>query len=706
VTSSAWSDRVRAGDDRDEVLDALHAELSERPTILAVEDVHWADEATLDALSYVVRRVTALPVVLVLTYRSDDLGRSYPLQRLLGYAGRTPRVRRLELSRLSEVAVGQLAARSGLDPREVFSVTGGNPLFVTEVLASGQAGRVPPTVVDAVLARVCRLDADTQAGVAQLAVIPSTVERWLLDMLLPNGIIDVAAAERCGLLTVSPTRAGFSHELVRRAIADSLPVARRVQLNRRVLAALIEREDSDLPRLVHHAAQAGDATAIVRYGPRAAGEAIRAGSHREAAAHLRLVLEHKERLDPGDRADLLGSYAAECYTVGDMPSAVAAAQEAVDLRRTLGDSRALGADLRFLSRACWAAMRPEHMERSADEAVAVLADAGDDRLLAFALSHKSHLHLIAERHQESVRIGGRAVALARTAGDPAVLAHALTNVGSAKWCLGDPEGQRMLEESVRVALSAGAVEDACRAYGHIIENLLGDLAHGEASRYLEAAFELAERTEHLAYLCLFHADRAALGLAAGAWDQAMSDAEFAGAGYCPPVTCQVMVVRGRIRVRRGQAGGERLLTEASEVAQRSGEVRNIGVVAAARAEAAWLRGDHAAVPLLVEPAYTEACRLGMVANRAELGYWLTRSGYPTSPDDSGHPYALHAAGQWQEAAAAWRKAGCPYEHAAALADSTDPADLHDALTTLDTLGATPLADRVRLRQLALAVTER
>jgi hypothetical protein len=409
------------------------------------------------------------------------------------------------------------------------------------------------------------------------------------------------------------------------------------------------------------------------------------------------VLEHKERLDPRERADLLGSYAAECYTVGDMSAAVAAGQEAVDLRRTLGDSRALGADLRFLSRACWAALQPELMESSADEAVAVLADAGDDRLLAFALSHKSHLLLVAERHQESIEIGERAVALAWTAGDPAVLSHALTNVGSAKWCLGVPDGQPMLEESVRVALSAGAVEDACRAYSHIVENLMGDLSHSEAGRYLEAAFELAERTEHLAYLSLFHADRASLGLATGAWDQAISDAEFAGAGYCPPATCQVMVVQGRIRVRRGQPGGEQLLTEAWEVAQRSAEVQSIGVVAAARAEAAWLRGDHAAVPVLAESAYTEACRLGVVANRAELGYWLTKSGHPAAPDGSGHPYALHAAGHWQEAAAAWRKAGCPYEYAAALAESTDPADVQDALTTLDTLGAKPLANRVRLR---------
>ena len=181
----------------------------------------------------------------------------------------------------------------------MFALTSGNPFFVAEVLAAGDGDRVPATVVDAVLARVRRLDAATQDALEQLAVVPSVVERWLVDALVAGGLAALAAAEERGLLTVSPTLVAFRHELARRAVADSLPVARRVALNRRVLQALAGREDADLSRIVHHAAEAGDADAIVRYGPAAARDAAGAGAHREAVAHYRLVLASPGAVRPG-----------------------------------------------------------------------------------------------------------------------------------------------------------------------------------------------------------------------------------------------------------------------------------------------------------------------------------------------------------------------------------------------------------------------
>jgi DNA-binding CsgD family transcriptional regulator len=127
-------------------------------------------------------------------------------------------------------------------------------------------------------------------------------------------------------------------------------------------------------------------------------------------------------------------------------------------------------------------------------------------------------------------------------------------------------------------------------------------------------------------------------------------------------------------------------------------------VAAARAEAAWLAGDDAAVRAIAGPAYEDANRLGHAPLQAELGYWLTKAGKAVAPPASEHAYALQAAGRWREAAAAWQAAGCPYEHAAALAESPDPQDRLAALAALDALGAAPLARLVRvgLRRLGVA----
>src|SRR5256886_8166735 len=207
------------------VIDALRAELDwpEHPTVLVVEDVHWADEATLDVLRFLVRRIAGLPVVLVLTYRDDEVTRDHPLQQLLGLASGLPRLRRLPLARLSAAAVRRLGAHTGLDPDRVFAVTAGNPFFVAEVLASGDVGGVPPTISAAVRARLRDLDAATLDSLEQLAVVPSAVERWLVDAVVPGGLAALAAAERRGVLTVAPSRIAFRHELMRRAIADSMP---------------------------------------------------------------------------------------------------------------------------------------------------------------------------------------------------------------------------------------------------------------------------------------------------------------------------------------------------------------------------------------------------------------------------------------------------------------------------------------------------
>ena len=106
------------------------------------------------------------------------------------------------------------------------------------------------------------------------------------------------------------------------------------------------------------------------------------------------------------------------------------------------------------------------------------------------------------------------------------------------------------------------------------------------------------------------------------------------------------------------------------------ELQRLGPAAAARAEDAWLRGDHARVRDIAVPVYPEARRLGERAYQAELGYWLVKAGQPAETA-SDHPYALQAAGRWREAAELWQAAGCPYEHATALAESPEPGDLLD-----------------------------
>lgn len=721
---------VTEGGDRHRVHEALLEEL--RGAVLVVEDVHWADEASLDALRFLVRRMERLPALIVLTYRDDELSREHPLRHLLGQVSRAPRVHRLPLSRLSLDAVRTLSA-GRVDPAQVYAVTNGNPFFVAEIVAAGGTGSVPPTVVDAVLARLRGLPGATVDALEQLAVVPSAVERPLVDALLTDGtsllaaprepgppatgvsapaadqhgpltdgVSVLAAAEQRGLLTVTPERVAFRHELIRRAVADSLPAARRIGLNRAVLAALVARPGSDAARIVHHAAQAGDQDAVARYGPDAAKDASATGAHREAAAQLRLVLRDRQRYAPAERADLLERYAVESYTIADSAAAVAAQREAVALRRALGDTLALGADLRWLSRIHWWAGNADQAQEAAREAVAVLEHAGDDRLLALAVSNTAQLRMLSERYAEAVEHGERAITLARKADDPAILAHALNNVGTARWRSGDPGGRAELEESLDVALAAGEVEHACRSYANIIWTLLDNLQYDEADTFLPPAMELADRAEHLGFLNYLHVELAMRRLAAADWDDAEKHAEYGMHDFIP-ARCPALTVLARVRIRLGRPGADALLGEAWEIAVGTKELQRTGPVAVARAESAWLRGDAKGVIEAAAPVHAQASRLPGAPHRPELGYWLTKAGHRVPPDDSDHPYALQARGQWRRAAALWQAAGCPYEHAAALAESPDPAAKLEALAAFDALGAEPAAHLLRVELRGLGV---
>ena len=690
--------------DRGEVLEALRGELgwAKQPTVMAIEDVHWADEATLDVLRYLVRRAAHLPLVLVLTYRDDELSTDHPLRQLLGLASRMTRVHRLRLARLSAAAVRRLSAAADVDANEVFAVTSGNPYFVAEVLAAGNVTTVPLTIADAVRARLATLDPATLEILERLAVVPSALQPWLVDALVPAGPAALAPAEQRGLLTVTPSRVSFRHELARRAVVDSMPAARRVAANRGVLAALLPRPEIEVSRVVHHAVQAGDTDIVLQYGPIAAREASAAGAHREAAAHLRLVLEQHPVLDPSAEADLWEALAIESYTI-DAPAeeGLAAQQRAVELRR--GDEpRVRGNSLRWLSRISWWAGDPDGADAAADAAITVLTATGDDDLLAMALSNKAQLHALAGRAAEAIAAAEDAVAVGKDT--PATLSHALNNLALALFQQGNPSALSTMEESLRVALAANEPEHACRAYLNLIWKYLEFLHLDDARHRIAEGIDFAERSEFLTFSGVLQAALAAVHFAAGDWAGVEPAAADALNGS-PPVRCTALTFVGRTRARRGEPGAAAMLREAWQIGVRMRETQRFGPAAAALAEAAALDGDAGAVIAELTDAYQMASQFGTIAVRAELTYWLGRAGHPVGAQGMDHPYALLADGRWREAADVWRAAGYRYEYAAALAESPEPDDALAALTILDALGAEPLARIVRTRLKNLGVAK-
>jgi ATP/maltotriose-dependent transcriptional regulator MalT len=368
----------------------------------------------------------------------------------------------------------------------------------------------------------------------------------------------------------------------------------------------------------------------------------------------------------------------------------------------LQDERGLGLSLRWLSRIAWFNGKPAEAKEAAEEATAVLGKVGDEGLFAFALSNQSQLAMLAHRTEEATTLARRAIALATTADATPVLSHALTNLGLARWLSGDPEGHEDLREAVRVALSINDVEDACRAYVGLVWSLLDEFHLDEAEPLMLKALALAEQAEFIGFLAYLQACHGRLELARGHWEAAVALAQVASRSQ-PASRCAALTVLASVRVRLGEPGATELLEEARRLADQIDELQRIGPVAAASCEHAALRGDLPAVINIAEPVLAEAVRLGDLYLQAELAYWLRKAGRVVDLPDVDHPFALQARGEWQAAAEIWAERGCPYQQAAALADSSEPSALLEALAILDSLGATPLARQVRagLRQLGV-----
>ena len=585
-------DALLAGErQRERLFPAVLAAAGSTPTLLVVEDVHWADHATLDLLKYLVRRVARVPLLLLVTYRDDEVAADHPLVSLLG---ETTRARRLSLPRLSPAGVAALAA--GRDAREVYALTGGNPFYVTELLA-GDGESVPPTVRDAVLARAAKLSPAARTIVEVASAVPGKAERWLVEAALPSPADEATMIEAttAGIVSLQRDAFVFRHELGRRAIEDSLPAVRRQSLHATILALLQRRGGISFARLAHHAAEAGDAEAIRALAPLAAEEAIRADAHREAAAHYRRLLAHAETLGDRERAELLEKLSYQCYLIQQEEEALAHRQAALSIWRALGDALREGDNLRWISRLQWFAGRNVEARAAADEAIAVLAPLPPGPELAMAWSNRAQLHMLAQETDEAVAWGTRAIELAKRLGDDAILAHALNNVGTAEQLAGREGGTAKLDESLRLSLEHGYQEHAARAYTNIASAAVRTMDYERAARIVDEGIAYSTDRDLDAWRMYMLAWRARLRLERDDWDGAADDAHTVLAFGGGPAISRIpaLAVLGTIRARRGDPGAMALLDEARELALRTREIQRIAPVTVARAEAALLRGEPA-----------------------------------------------------------------------------------------------------------------
>jgi DNA-binding CsgD family transcriptional regulator/tetratricopeptide (TPR) repeat protein len=676
------------------------------PVLAVVEDAHWADEATLDLLVFVGRRVAGTSAMVVVTYRDDEVGPEHPLGTVIGDLATARWVHRLELPALTREAVATLARPQGIDPDRLHQTTGGNPFFVTEVLAAPRR-QVPPTVRDAVLARAARLSPEARGALDAAAVVPDRVELMLLEAVAGADAAAIDECLRAGMLREDGRGVRFRHELARLAVERAIPAARRVQLHRQILAHLVVASRDEPARLAHHAEEAGMEAAVLEHATAAAERASALGAHREAVDHYATALRFAGGLAPRQLAELLERYAVECEYTERVAEALDAAERALGRWRREGDREREGA---LLARRCWflwGVGRSGEALESAAAGVAVLEEvAPAGPALAGAYTWLAYVRMLDRDIPGAIEVGGRAIELAERFGQHEHLSRALNAVGSAQWFSDPDQAPLTLGRSLQVAREHGDDQLAAVALSNLGSGAGEIRRYALADRWLREAIAWCAERDLDANRRYAQAWLARCQFEQGRWSEAGTTvASFAAERLAmPPSRIVALTVLGRLRTRRGDPDALAPLEEAWELAVRTSHLQRTWPVAAGRAEHAWLTGQPAALSGLVAEPFELARRLGHEWAIGELGFWLWRAGALDSPPaGAARPYALQMAGDWRAAAEAWHQLGCPYEHALALADSDAEADLLAALDLLERLGARPAADAVasRLRELGV-----
>jgi DNA-binding CsgD family transcriptional regulator len=671
-------------------------DLRSRPTVLVVEDVHWADDATLDALTFLMRRVARLQALVVLTLRTGEAPADSPLHAMLGEIPPASATY-VDLAPLSEAAVAELAGDAA---PAVFAATRGNPFFVTQLAEAEPDTDVPTSVAHVVLARAARLEPDARRLVELIAVVPRRIATRVLDRALPDWPAAAAEPERRHLLEVRPLYVAFRHELVRDAIRESIPASLRRQLHAEVLEALLAN-GADPADIVHHATAAGADDVVAEHVLEAARRAAASQSNRQAWAHYHRATDFLERHPAAERALILEELAGAAHLVGRFGDAIAAIGQAIGLRRDLGDDESVGRCTLFLSRMHWFAGDGAAARGEAAEAAAILEGSGDLLGAAAASGYLARLAMLAADPDAAAALAARTDQLAALAGDEEWRIHALVTRASIGQ-MSDPDPTPSLA-AYHEALAAGFTHEAHVALGNSTHALM-TWGHGRAAaEQVARAVSEAEEYELHHFAAYSRTMRAWLDARAGRWDAAerAATAEVTRGGSVAGLVARTVLAE--LAVRRGDEDAGTRVTALRADAERTGELERLVPVLDLLVERSLTAGTPPPAELLssmTEQMASDPHLAVRVAAAARL------VGLDAPADTSlPSPYALVATGDWRAAADAFGREGWGYERALLQSFLDDEESLGEALATARELGAEPLVRRVsdRLRGCGYAV---
>ena len=672
-----------------------------KPVIVVFEDVHWADEATLDFVKFFARRINQTRCLFILTWRDDEIVGQHPLRNVLGHLVPGTFTRVL-LEPLSITAVQQMAEKRGYNGEDVYSISGGNPFYVNEILAHYSPG-IPDNIKDSILAIYNDLSDDTKETWQLLSVISEGLEYKRFTAINDYYVDTISNCMAKKILIVKNDKLLFKHELYRRTIEESLSPFRRIDLNKKVLTFFLNafEEYGEIERIVHYAKNASQNELVVQYAPLAARQAASVGAHIEASKLYLSAIEYYPGKDKNLLVEFYESYAYECYLTNQIKEAIFYQSRALAIRKEKDDPEKLGDCLRFLSRLSWFDGNRKEAERFAMQAIDVLDNQPASRAKAMAYTNMSFLKMQSDETDECIRWSEKAIVLANELNDEEILAFALNSKGSTIMLNRQTmqEGIALLLQSLAIALENGYHEHVARAYTALASNAVTMREYPMAAKYLDTGINYCEENDLDSLRLYMLSWKARMNLETGNWKEAGSIAEnlVKTVNILSIIKVGALTVSSILKMRKGDPDPDILpcLLEAKEKAFETMELHRILPVATAFLEYEWITGARCIDTAEINMTIDMIRRTKKDFSRSKYYYWLSKAREEYLPfGEKNKDNELGISVATDQDAKYWEKTGCPYEQALALFEGNDD-DKRKAIAMVNDLGADAVYEKLK-----------
>jgi DNA-binding CsgD family transcriptional regulator len=465
------------------------------PLVLVIEDLHWADGTTRDLVGYLALALRRNPVLLVLTYRSDDLHRRHPLLPALAELQRAARPERIELEPFdADTTTDFVRSLTGDEPSndavaQLLRRSGGNPFYLEELLVGAELeAPLPLTLREVVLSRSIDLDEDTLNLLRVASVAGANVDVELLgevtgfDKKTMNSALHHLVDAH--FLVENEGRFAFRHELTREVFTDELLSSERAELHEAIAETLEANHPDRVGEIAHHWYESGHQAEALRTAILAGEAADRTGATAAALVHYERAIELWERVPEPTRTVAIG------HAILLMTAAIAADlledfSRAVELGRRSCTELADGDPLTYAIALCqhskllWNSGTPG-LQETVDEALALVESEPDSGGVAQVLARAAGLDMMANRYSQAIMRGTRAMAMAEVAGDDATVSNCLNTVGLSQYFSGDPGGIALMRQSLELALEMDDAHEVNRGHINLSEVLFAEGATEEA----------------------------------------------------------------------------------------------------------------------------------------------------------------------------------------------------------------------------------